>query len=166
MINVARQVRQRGVPGCFRIPPPPGWAEERQVHGRRPSRRMSLKHPCSRERTSTVESTVAATFSIVRGMPTNVTPPSPLSAECERASLLFSSSGRRRPPEIDHPRLVRGPRRYPPARLRTVAERGHHDGHGSGTNAIHLVISGSGLPRTASTVRFSEAVSQQSHCLE
>ena len=166
MINVARQVRQRGVPGCFRIPPPPGWAEERQVHGRRPSRRMSLKHPCSRERTSTVESTVAATFSIVRGMPTNVTPPSPLSAECERTSLLFSSSGRRRPPEIDHPRLVRGPRRYSSARLRIVAKHGHHDGQGNGTGAIHPVISGSGLLLTASSACISETVSQQSHPLE
>ena len=164
MINVARQVRQRGVPGCFRIPP--GWAEERQVHGRRPSRRMSLKHPCSRERTSTVESTAAATCSIVRGMPANVTPPSPLSAECERTSLLFSSSGRRRPPEIGYPRLVRGPLRYSSERLRIVAKHGHHDGQSNGTGAIHLVISGSGLPRTASTVRFSEAVSQQPHRLE
>jgi hypothetical protein len=45
-------------------------------------------------------------------------------------------------------------------------EYGHHDAHGNGTSAIHLVISGSDLLRSASMACISEAVSQQSHRLE
>jgi len=166
MINVAQKVHQRGFPGCFRI--------RRLGRGALRSRKTPkspnvFEAPCSRKRSSTVESTAAARCSIVRGIPTNMTPPSPLSAKCDRTSLLFSSGervGERRRPR-DWLSMT-CPRTAPIlvcafancGRARTSRWPRQWNG------AIHPVISGSGLLRTGSTACIPEAVSQQSHRLE